>query len=75
MTHGFPLIHKALSPNRIIIYFRNSMPMHTLYANCRIFGLSYYISLALHIHKAWHSISSSIWPEVDNNNYWLARIV
>lgn len=36
VTHGFPLIHKALSPNRIIAYFRKRMLMHTLYANSRI---------------------------------------
>lgn len=51
VTHSFPLIHKALSPNRIIVYFRNIVPMHTLYANSRIFGLSYHISQTLCIYK------------------------
>lgn len=51
VTHSFPLIHKALSPNRIIVYFRNIVPMHTLYANSRIFGLSYHISHTLCIYK------------------------
>lgn len=73
MTHGFPLIPKALNSNRIILYFKNSMVMYTLHANSRIFDLSFHMTLAICIPKAWHSVLSKLWPEVDSKQILVSK--